>query len=190
MKYELCTILTWNLKFFSKSLNSGPAVPKYGFILRRAQSKIHPHISVIWSCSTLLVALTLTLRAGWLVVLGFNATLTAKVISWRLVTHACFPAFSPVLTQLSFQSHRLLFSHASAEVRGKSTKERKFASTRLRTHNHQVMSLTCSPLIHPGGVGSVQDLRTGSRKFDSPGRPIIWPRTEHDSHCDSIHVAI
>ena len=29
-----------------------------------------------------------------LVVLGFNATLTAKVISWRLVTHMCFLAFS------------------------------------------------------------------------------------------------
>ena len=31
---------------------------------------------------------------GWLVVLGFNATLTAKVISWRSVTHMCFLAFS------------------------------------------------------------------------------------------------
>ena len=31
-----------------------------------------------------------------------------------------FPGFlTPVLTQLSFQSHRLLFSHASAEVRSK-----------------------------------------------------------------------
>ena len=30
----------------------------------------------------------------WLVVLGFNATLTAEVISWRLVTHMCFLAFS------------------------------------------------------------------------------------------------
>ena len=29
---------------------------------------------------------------GWLVVLGFNATLTAKVISWRSVTHRCFLA--------------------------------------------------------------------------------------------------
>ena len=28
-----------------------------------------------------------------LVVLGFNATLTAKVISWRSVTHMCFMAF-------------------------------------------------------------------------------------------------
>ena len=33
--------------------------------------------------------------AGWLlVVLRLNATLTAKVISWRLVTHMCFLAFS------------------------------------------------------------------------------------------------
>ena len=40
---------------------------------------------------------------GWLVVLGFNATLTAKVISWRSVTHNVFPGFlTPVLTQLSF----------------------------------------------------------------------------------------
>ena len=31
---------------------------------------------------------------GCLVVLGFNATLTAKVISWRSVTHMCFLAFS------------------------------------------------------------------------------------------------
>ena len=39
----------------------------------------------------------------WLVVLGFNATLTAKVISWRSVTHVCFPGFlTPVLTQLFF----------------------------------------------------------------------------------------
>ena len=29
-----------------------------------------------------------------LVVLGFNATLTAKVISWRSMTHMCFLAFS------------------------------------------------------------------------------------------------
>ena len=39
----------------------------------------------------------------WLVVLGFNATLTAKVISWRSVTHMCFPGFlTPVLTRLFF----------------------------------------------------------------------------------------
>ena len=64
-----------------------------------------------------------------------------------------FPGFlTPVLTQLSFQSHRLLFSHASAEVRGENTPERKFGSTGSRTHNHQVMSPTLSPVIRPGGV--------------------------------------
>ena len=30
---------------------------------------------------------------SWLAVLGFNATLTAKVISWRSVTHMYFLAF-------------------------------------------------------------------------------------------------
>ena len=64
-----------------------------------------------------------------------------------------FPGFlTPVLTQLSFQSHQLLCSHASAEVRGENTLERKLASTGSRTHNHQVMSLTRSPLNHPGRV--------------------------------------
>ena len=53
------------------------------------------------------------------------------------------PGFlTPVLTQLCFQSHRLLFSHASEEVRGKNMPNRKFASTGSRTHNHQVMSDT------------------------------------------------
>ena len=33
-------------------------------------------------------------RGCHLVELGFNATLTAKVISWRSVTHMCFLAFS------------------------------------------------------------------------------------------------
>ena len=63
-----------------------------------------------------------------------------------------FPGFlTPVLTQLSFQSHRLPFSHASAEVRGENTPERKFASTGDRTRNHKVRSPTRSPLSHPGG---------------------------------------
>ena len=89
----------------------------------------------------------------WLVVLGFNATLTAKVISWRSVTHMCFLAFSHKYQHnFSFQSHGLLFSHAFAEVRGENTPERKFTSTRDRTHNHQVMSPTRLPLNHPAGA--------------------------------------
>ena len=65
-------------------------------------------------------------------------------------THV-FPGFLIlVLTQLSFLSHQLLFSHASVEVRGENTLEKKFASTRYRTHNHNVMSPTRSPLSYPG----------------------------------------
>ena len=60
---------------------------------------------------------------------------------------------TPVLTRISFQSYRLLFSHASAEVRGGNTPERNFDSYEDRTHNHQIMSPTRSPLSHPGGAG-------------------------------------
>ena len=70
-----------------------------------------------------------------------------------------FPGFlTQVLIQLSFKSYRLLFSHASAEVRGENTPERKLASTGYQTHNHQVTSPTCSPLGHPGRFQFGQDL--------------------------------
>ena len=92
-------------------------------------------------------------RSSWLVLLGFNATLTANVISWWSVMHMCFLAFShQYYHNFSFQSHRLLFSHASAEVRGENTQERKAASTWDETPNHKVMSLTRSPLSFPGLV--------------------------------------
>ena len=86
-------------------------------------------------------------RWPWLVVvLGLNATLTAKVTSRRSVMHMCFLAFSHrYLNNFSFQRHRLLFWHASAEVRGENTPERKVASTGDQTRNHQVMSSTRSP---------------------------------------------
>ena len=67
-----------------------------------------------------------------------------------------FPGFlTPVLTQLSFQSHRLLFSYASAEVKGENTPEKKFASGVNRTHNYQVMSPTRSPLSRAGGARQI-----------------------------------
>ena len=67
-----------------------------------------------------------------------------------------FPGFlTPVLTQLSFLSYRLLFSHASAEVRGENTLERKFASAGYRTHNHQVMSPDMLT-TEPGGAKNVE----------------------------------
>ena len=62
-----------------------------------------------------------------------------------------FPCFlTPVLTQLSFKYHSLLFPHALADVRGENMPERKFTSTGSQTHNHRVMSLTGSPRRHPG----------------------------------------
>ena len=65
-----------------------------------------------------------------------------------------FPGFlTPVLTQISFQSYQLLFSHSSAEVRGENTLERNFASIGSRTQNHQVMSPT-QLTIEPSGQGS------------------------------------
>ena len=63
-----------------------------------------------------------------------------------------FPGFLTPVLNFSFQSHQLLFSHASAEVIGENAPERKVASSGDRTHSHQVMSLTRSPLSHPRGV--------------------------------------
>ena len=61
-----------------------------------------------------------------------------------------FPGFlTPVLRQLFFPKSPTNFLTCSAEVRGEKMPERKFASTGDRTHNHQVMSLGCSPLSHP-----------------------------------------
>ena len=64
-----------------------------------------------------------------------------------------FPGcLTAVLIQISFQSHRLLYSHPSVEVRGEITPERNFASTGSQTLNHQVMSPTRSSLSHPDGA--------------------------------------
>ena len=63
--------------------------------------------------------------------------------------HVFLGFLTPIRTQLSFQSHRLLFSHVSAEKRCENTPERKFATTGSRTHNHQAMGPTCSSLSHP-----------------------------------------
>ena len=76
----------------------------------------------------------------WLVVLEFNATLTAKVIDIMAVGDAyVFPGFlTPVLTKLFFPKLPTTFLTCFAEVRGENTPERKVASTRDQTHNHQV----------------------------------------------------
>ena len=66
-----------------------------------------------------------------------------------------FPGFlTPVLhvTQLFFPKPPTAFLTHFSEVRGENTPERKFASIGARTHNHQVMSPTLSPLSNPGGA--------------------------------------
>ena len=60
-----------------------------------------------------------------------------------------FPGFlTPVLTQISFQSHGL-FSHASADVRGEKTPERNFAWTRSQTS--KILYMYCILSSSPPG---------------------------------------
>ena len=99
-----------------------------------------------------------------------------------------FPSFlTPVLTQLSFQSHRLLFSHASAEVRGENTPKRNFTSSGFRTHNHHVMSPTSSPLSHPGWapplVASAFSVRTGLKNILSLAMQHKYSHDQLESIC-------
>ena len=60
-----------------------------------------------------------------------------------------FPDFLiPVLTQLSFQSHRQLFSHASPEVRGENTPKKKVSLDRVsnsQAPGHESDTLTIEP---------------------------------------------
>ena len=70
-----------------------------------------------------------------------------------------FPGFlTPVLTQLFFPKPPTTLLTCFCRVRGENTPERKVASTGDRTHNHQVMSPTRSPLSHPGGAWKRRDI--------------------------------
>ena len=114
------------------------------------------------SGASVIVTLTILSRQQWnrlgLVVLGFNTTLTAKVIIMAVGDTLVFSGLpAPVLTELSFQCYRLLSSNASVEVRSKNMPERNNASTEYRTHNHKVMSLTSSPLSNSDGVNRTWD---------------------------------
>ena len=62
-------------------------------------------------------------------------------------THVFSGFLTPVLVQLSFQSHRLLFSHASAEVRGENTPDLE-----LTPPGHESDML----ITEPPGRGSLQ----------------------------------
>ena len=115
---------------------------------------------------------------GRLVVKGFNATLTAKVISWRSVMHMCFLAFSyQYKHNFSFQSHRLLFSHASAEVRGIDTSERKVPSTGYRTQppGPESDTLTTEP---PGRGPKDCEMELNIKGFDLWYEKLSHPRPD------------
>ena len=87
-----------------------------------------------------------------LAVLGFNTTLTAEVISWRLVTHT-FPGFlTPVLTQLFFPKSPTTFLTSFCRRERRKYARKKVYLNRGSNSNHQVMSLTRSQLSHPGGL--------------------------------------
>ena len=96
-----------------------------------------------------------------------------------------FPGFlTPILTQISFQSHRLLFSHASPEVRGENTPERNLASIGSRIHNHQAMRSTRSPLSHPGGRNENERTHYTPAKRTFSG--LYW----NQPVCPSVHVSV
>ena len=99
------------------------------------------------------IAKIINLVIGWLN-WGLTPLLTARGNIMTVGDAYVFPGFlTPVLTQLFFpKPYRLLFSHASAKVRGENTPERKVASTGDRTRNHQVTSPKLSPLSHLGGA--------------------------------------
>ena len=70
--------------------NSGQAVTNFPLKITQSNMAASWVIYHGWERRKLFVTPVL----GWLVVLGFNTTLTAKVISWRSVMHICFVAFS------------------------------------------------------------------------------------------------
>ena len=86
-----------------------------------------------------------------------------------------FPGFlTPVLKQLSFQSLRLLFSHALTEVRGESTPKRKGRLNRVsksQPPGHESDTLTTEPPGWGNWILCIHDylmacmLKCNSQKF-------------------------
>ena len=99
---------------------------------------------------------------GWLY-WGFNATLTAKVISWRSVTHV-FPGFlTPVLTQLFFPKPPTTF--LTCFCRGE---RRKYTGKKSRLNRGSNLQppghKSDTPLSHPGGAQDLLDPTLLTRK--------------------------
>ena len=112
---------------------------------------------------------------GWLVVLGFNATLTANVISWRSVTHV-FPGFlTPVLTQLFFPKSPTTF--LTCFCRGQ---RRKYATDRRTTARSQLFPLSTS---YSGKLKtSRQRINAGNQHFLSFIHDGFYHKIEQEGH--------
>ena len=94
------------------------------------------------------------LLVGWLVVLGFNATLTATVISWRSVTHNyVFPGFlTPVLTQLFFPKPPTTFFTCFCRGERQKYAGKKSCLNRVSNSQPPGQESDTLPLSHPGGA--------------------------------------
>ena len=80
--------------------------------------------------------------------IGFHATLTAKIISWQLVSW-----FSHTSTNTtSFPKPKATFSHGFCRSERRIYPGKKVHLNWDQTHNHQVMSLTRSPMSYLGGA--------------------------------------
>ena len=62
-----------------------------------------------------------------LFLLEFNAILTAKVVSWRPVTHLCASWLSQTCTETTVLSKATDYYSHTSDVRGEKTLERKFS---------------------------------------------------------------
>ena len=86
----------------------------------------------------------------------FTSPRLVKVISWRLVTHMFFQAFSDQYQHNFLSKATDYFLTSSMLQANENTPERKFASTGYRTHN-QVMSQIRSQLSHLGALSMFSD---------------------------------
>ena len=97
---------------------------------------------------------------GWLVVLGLNATLTAKVISWRSVTHMFPGILTPVVKQLFFPKPPTTF--LTCFCRGE---RRKYSEKKVRLNrgsNSQPPGQESDKLTtEPPGLGRSKDRQHG-----------------------------
>ena len=99
---------------------------------------------------------------GCLVILRFNATLTAKVISWQSVTLMCFLDFSHQYYHNFLCKATNYFSNMLQRWEAK-IRRKKVDSTGYRTHNHQVLSPTRSLLTTRAGRGGAFEFGTTSK---------------------------